>query len=504
MKTYKTTIQLLVAQSAIINPVMTAGEVTQQVEVAANAVQLTTTDNGTITSTLENARINQLPLNGRVLSSLLSMTTPGYEGSSAGGTRLNGLSGEAMEFVADGAPMVNRQFGGTNTSNTLLPDPDAVQEVRAVTDNGGAEFATPGTVVITTKSGTNRIHGALFETARNNAIGIAKARNNPSNFAAPHYIRNEFGMSGGGPIVLPFLYHGKDKSFWFLSYERYSLASGSTADFRVLTQDMRNGDFSALNSTATHPILYDPATTRNDANCNGSGVANPYCRTPFPNNVIPAGRISPTAKILNDIEPLPNLTSFNPFEATNLQGPNASFTVIPTWTFRLDHVFTESNRAYIRYTSNLNSNVGLRNYPGNEPGSLAADGLPAFATGGAYNPTANFAAAVGYTHVFSPSFFSETIVEPAVGEPAQLRPRHSTGQLRKDPGHSQQLRRRRVPGNWSPPRRRRRRQRHKSAHSLDGRHAVHLRLEPDHQHPRREPDQDRRAAPDAVRRPLPA
>ncbi|MFP5208706.1 MAG: carboxypeptidase regulatory-like domain-containing protein, partial [Acidobacteriota bacterium] len=410
MKTYKTTIQLLVAQSAIINPSLTAGAVTQQVEVAANAVQLTTSDNGTITSTLENQRINQLPLNGRVLATLLSMTTPGYEGSSAGGTRLNGLSGEALEFVADGVPMVNRQFGGTNTSNSLTPDPDSVQEVRAVTDNGGAEYATPGTVVITTKSGTNSLHGALFETARNNAIGIAKNRNNPSNFSAPKYIRNEWGMSAGGPIILPHVYHGKDKSFWFLSYERYSLASGSTAQFQVLTPANRSGDFSdLLADTASKPQLYDPATTHNDANCNGTGQANQFCRAPFPNDVIPAGRQSPTSKILNDIEPLPNLP-FDPFEAANLQGPNPSFTVIPTWTFRLDHVFNDNNRAYLRYTSNVNVNTGLRNYPSNEPATLAADGLPAYASGGAYNPTANFAGALGYTHVFSPSFFAETIL----------------------------------------------------------------------------------------------
>lgn len=410
MKTYKTTIQLLVAQAAVINPALTPGQVTQQVEVAANAVQLTTNDNGTITSTLENARINQLPLNGRVLSSLLAMTTPGYLGSSSAGTALNGLSGESMEYVADGVPMTNRQFGGQNTSNTLQPDPDAVQEVQAVTDNGGAEYATPGTVVITTKSGTNHIHGALFETARNNAIGIAKNRSNPANYVAPKYIRNEWGMSAGGPIVLPHIYHGKDKSFWFLSYERYSLASGSTASFTVLDQAMRGGDFSELLLTATAPQIYDPATTHSDANCNGTGQANQFCRAPFPNNVIPAGRQSPLSKILNDIEPLPNLAGVNPFERTNLNGPNPSFTLIPTWTFRLDHVFNENNRAYLRYTSNVNVNHGLRNYPADEPASLAADGLPAQATGGAYNPTANFGAALGYTHVFSPSFFAETIV----------------------------------------------------------------------------------------------
>jgi hypothetical protein len=409
MKSYRTSIELLVAQSAVINPAMTAGAVTQQVEVAASAVQLTTTDNGTITSTLENQRISQLPLNDRLLTGLLAMTTPGYLGSSTGGTALNGLSGESMEFVADGVPMVNRQFGGTNTSNTLEPDPDSIQEVQAITDNGGAQYATPGTVVMTTKSGTNRIHGSLFETARNNAIGIAKSRSNPANYAAPEYIRNEFGMSGGGPIVLPKLYHGKDKSFWFLAYERYSLASGTDAAFTVLDQNMRGGNFGDLLQTGTAPQLYDPATTQASANCNGTGQANQYCRAPFANNVIPAGRQSPLSKILNDIEPLPNL-AVNPYTGTNFNGPNPSFTVIPTWTFRLDHEFNEANRGYLRYTSNVNVNTGLRNYPGDEPASLKADGLPAEASGGAYNPTANFGGAVGFTHVFSPEFFSETIL----------------------------------------------------------------------------------------------
>ena len=411
MQSYKTTIQLLVAQGAIINAKMTAGSVTQQVQVSASAVQLTTTDSGAITSTLENQRINQLPLNGRVLSSLLSMTTPGLEGSSAGGTRLNGLSGEALEYVSDGAPMVNRQFGGTNTASAQLPDPDAIQEVQAETTNASAQYATPGTVVMTTKSGTNRIHGALFETARNNALGLAKRRQDPVNFAAPQYIRNEFGASGGGPIVLPHVYHGKDKSFWFVAYERYSLASASTDLFHVPTAAMRGGDFSALYGLATPVQLYDPATTYDSgaANCAATGAPNKYCRLPFAGNIIPVNRESPTMKMINDITPQPNL-GFNPLLEANLAGPDKSFTVIPTWTFRLDHVFNENNRAYLRYTSNVQVNTSLRNYPVSEPALGGADGFPANATGQAYNPTASFAPAIGFTHVFSPSFFSETIL----------------------------------------------------------------------------------------------
>ena len=80
---------------------------------------------------------------------------------------------------------------------------------------------------MTTKSGTNQLHGSFFETARNNGFGIAKRRQDPSNLVAPHYVRNEFGASVGGPIVVPHLYHGKDKSFFFFAYERYSLAQKS-------------------------------------------------------------------------------------------------------------------------------------------------------------------------------------------------------------------------------------------------------------------------------------
>ena len=405
MKTYKTRIQLLVAQSAVINPVMTAGAVTQQVEVAANAVQLTTTDNGTIASTLENQRINQLPMNGRNLLTLAGETTPGLEG---GGQRANGLMGEAMEYVADGAPLTNRQFGGM-MSGVSTPDPDAVQEVRVETTNTSAQYTEPGTAIVTTKSGTNKLHGAMFETARNNAIGIAKVRQNPSNFSAPKYIRNEFGASAGGPIMIPHLYNGKDKSFWFLAYERYSLASSSSDLFHVPTQAMRGGDFSALSDLATKPILYDPATTRSASNCPATGAANSYCRDPFPGNVIPAGRESPTMKLINDITPMPNLTE-DPLVEPNLQGPNNNFTLIPTLTFRLDQVFNENNRAYLRYNSNVVVSHALRNYPVNEPALGGADGFPQNATGQAYNPSATFAGALGFTHVFSPTFFSETVL----------------------------------------------------------------------------------------------
>lgn len=401
-KVYQTAIQLLVAQQAVINAALTPGDVTQRIEVAADLVQLTTTESGTIGSTLEAERINQLPMNGRVLLGLVGATTPGLEAS---GTRANGLMGEAMEYVADGVSLQNRQFGGAQMGSTTLsqlPDPDAVQEVRVETVNTSAQYAEPGTAIITTKSGTNALHGTMFETARNNAIGIAKARENATNYAAPHLVRNEWGISGGGPIKIPKLYSGKDRSFWFFAWERYSQSKAASEWVTVPTLAMRGGDFSNLkNSSGTLLKLYDPSTTQS--------AANKWARTQFPGNIIPASLISPTAKIIYDITPKPS-TDDNPLVTHNLSTINPVFSVVPTVTFRLDHAFNENNRSYLRYTNNLLSSSQLRNYPSNSPATVAADGFPAAASGMTITPSATFAGAVGFTHVFSPTFFSETII----------------------------------------------------------------------------------------------
>jgi Carboxypeptidase regulatory-like domain len=174
MKSYRAGVQLQVAQAAVINPVMSTGPVTQQVEVSSDIVQLTTTDNGTIASTLESNRINQLPMNGRLLLTLAGETTPGLEST---GQRANGLMPEALEYVADGVPLSNRNFGGEgNSTQAQLPDPDAVQEVRIETTNTSAMYSAPATGIITTKSGTNSLHGSFFETARND---LAPAKRSP-------------------------------------------------------------------------------------------------------------------------------------------------------------------------------------------------------------------------------------------------------------------------------------------------------------------------------------
>ncbi|MDR3724286.1 MAG: carboxypeptidase-like regulatory domain-containing protein [Terracidiphilus sp.] len=426
MKTFKTSIELLVAQNAMINAQLVTGEVTQEVEVSASTVQLTTNDNGTISSTLENARINQLPMNGRSILSLAAQSTPGLGSCNqdANGQCANGLMGYGMEYVADGVTLTGREFGGGHVGQAQFPDPDAIEEVRVQTVGTSAQYATPATGVITTKSGTNKFHGSLFETARNGWWGVA---NNRQHSASQHYIRNEFGASIGGPIRIPWFYNGKDKSFFFFAYERYSLASVTGETTTVPSDLWRNGDFSTMqNSSGVLQTLYDPNTTQYD-NVNKTWTRQTFTQefnegtSSGPSNCnghincIPLNRESPTAAMVNAISPEPSsqYASVNPLVQTNLNADNPTELRAPTFTFRLDHQFSEKNRAYLRYTETPEVQTVLRNQPSNQPATIAAtvNGVhfPANASGLTAYQYNMMNAAVGFTHVFSPTFYSETI-----------------------------------------------------------------------------------------------
>lgn len=400
MKKSENTITVQNGQVLVFNPQLTVGEVSEKVTVSGETIQLATYDSGTVNTQLDAARISQLPQNGRNVLGLAQNTVPGLEG---GGTRANGLMGEAMEYSQDGAPMTNRNFGSpSNTSQAILPDPDSVQEARFETLNSSAQFATPATVILTTKSGTNQIHGSVFETARNNYFGIAKARQDPSNLVAPKLIRNEFGGSVGGPIVIPKLYDGKNRTFFFFAYERFSLRRASQQLMYVPTMAMRQGDFSGLiNNAGVLQQLYDPSTTQ--------GAAMNYSRLPFSNNQIPITRISPLARTLLAATPTPT-SADNPMVNFNLNGQNPTTQTVPNYTVRLDHVFNEKNRVYFRFTDIRQQQQALRNYPSASPANIETSELKEGSTGYQAIPVQTISGALGYSKTFSPTFFSETIL----------------------------------------------------------------------------------------------
>ena len=417
LKVYKTSIELLVAQTAMINPQLTVGAQTEQVIVNANQVQLTTNDSPSLSSTLERERISQLPMNTREITTTLAATTPGLEG---GGQNMNGMAPEALDYVIDGAITNNDNDGSTGTTTqTQLLDPDSIQEVHVESGNGSAQYTSPATVVMTTRSGTNSLHGTAFETVRNNAFGVANPRGSVQGAAAPQYIRNEFGVSAGGPVILPHVYHGRDKTFWFFAYERYSLAQQVQGLTSVPTygapgssgvgSGMNNGDFSSLVSAAGVPqVLYNPATTANSTNCAATGGKNPYCRTPFLNNQIPVTEESPFAKIYYQLVPRPNIPGVtNPEVGLNLSYRSPSYSVVSQMTGRIDHVINENNRIAVRgstISSPANTTGGPRNLPVTSPVAIPVGA----ALGYTNNISASDTGTLSYTHVFSPTFFAET------------------------------------------------------------------------------------------------
>lgn len=388
-------IALQAAQTVVLSPSLDVGAASEKVEVQAELNQLATYDSGTVSSDLDATRISQIPENGRSVTNLFSMATPDAF-SNGGRPRLNGAEWQATTLVQDGSTNVDLNFGGALVAQ---PDLDSMQEVKVLTSAANAQYSSPTTAVVTTKSGTNELHGSFFETAVNNAIGVARSRANPSSFVQPHYVRNEFGASIGGPIILPKLYNGKDKSFFFFAYERYSLRSGTYSLGKVPTQAMRNGDFSGVvNGNGILQTLYDPNTT--------DPVT--WKRQPFANNKIDPSRISPFAKVMNAIAPLPT-NNANPLVQSNIAYPAMDNTTTPTITFRLDHTFSANSTAYLRFSSVQYNRVNY--YEANKlPASVAGGGLPAGVSNLTGTKEPEYTAALGFTHVFSPTFVSQTIL----------------------------------------------------------------------------------------------
>lgn len=274
---------------------LTLGQVTESVSVEATAISLNT-ENASVGQIIEQKRVTELPLNGRSFQQL-QLLTPGSVSTSnfqtsqgmAGGA--GSLTTNSQMNVANGNRPGQVLFlvDGSNASNQngrgLIQQPavDEIEEFRFQASNMSAEFGYGSSaVIVTTKSGTNQIRGVAWNFLRNDAMDAR------SYFATAKgkLRRNQFGANAGGPVVIPKLYNGKDKTFWFFSYEGLRLRTAATQAPSVPTELMRTGNLSELPGQ-----IYDPASTIPDPNRPGG-----YLRTPFAGNVIPQGRFNSVSK----------------------------------------------------------------------------------------------------------------------------------------------------------------------------------------------------------------
>ncbi len=367
-QTFARTFTIAVTQQARIDAQLTVGQVSESVTVSAAAVVLEA-DSSNLGQVITQRQVVDLPLNGRnpfALASLTPGVTPlaGFgagvaqqrgaaQAAGANNFLSNGGMTGANEILLDGIPITVCCQG----QPALIPTIDTTEEFKVQTNMSPAEFGrtSGGILNIVTKSGTNRFRGTAYEFFRNEKIDAAnffvnRAGANPIPGRADRRTPlryNQFGASLGGPLLVPKLYNGKDKTFFFFNYEQVFLRRSLFRTFSVPTNLMRTGNLSEAPAD-----IFDPASI----------VPNPaqpgrFLRSPFPGKVIPANRQVALSQNVLKLYPAPQ----RPGIVNNLDSVASSRDDDRQISIRMDHNFSQNNRLFGRY-SKLNNDHYEPNY----------------------------------------------------------------------------------------------------------------------------------------------
>lgn len=377
-----------------------AGGASETVTVSDTLVGLNTADasGGTV---LDPEKVQNLPLNGRQIYMMLSLT-PGtkftqtaFGPAGNSGTRgwdesnsysINGQSGNYNQFTLNGAPVSRQGGGGAGTWN-IAPNVDAVDEFKVMTNTYDASYGRVGGGTINTvlKSGSDNFHGTVFEYWRNSVFDANYYQYNQQGASRPFHNQHQFGGTVGGPIF-------KKKTYFFGSFEGWREVLPVTVVASTLTSDMfpRSDGSVDLSSYVAYRGLkgiYDPASTR----CADSTCQN-YTRTVFPGNVIPANRVSKVGLNIMKVFPSPNRAGYDSNFVANDPGSYKYNQPI----VRIDHNFTDATRMYGMFA--WWSGKEYRN----------GSGLPgAAAQGDINNYRSSLTQVIDVTHTFRPNLFGD-------------------------------------------------------------------------------------------------
>jgi hypothetical protein len=369
-------IQLQVSQTARIDVKLAVGEVVQRVEATAS-LALMKTDTSDIGGVINNKQIVDLPMNGRdylQLARLMPGMIPSRAGATAGQKGVSrsvnaaGARDTSVSFLLDGIDTNDMAF----QTPSVTPSVDAIQEFKVLANSYSAEFGRGSTQIITAlKGGTNDWHGALFEFNRTNSLA-ARSFFQPGSVA--RLTQNQFGATFGGPIRVPKLYNGKDKTFFFLNYEGQGRRTGGAGFAFVPSPAYKSGDFSAPGS----PRIYDPTTFD----------ATARTRLQFPNNQIPASRIAPASNKITALWPEANYAGqVGRNYAKTIPGINDN----DQGNARIDHRFSDKDSIFGRF-------------------SILNQFVPHYATlplSGTVDDIRGQNVALNWVHVFSPTLLNE-------------------------------------------------------------------------------------------------
>jgi hypothetical protein len=363
-----------VAGTMRIDALLEVGSATESVTVEA-AAPLLKTEGGEVSSNIATSTLDDLPIltltgaaaaigTGNSLGNIRNplsavILLPGARMQTDTVMRINGMPSNSQSINIEGQDATNGFFKQQNQVNQA--GVEAIQEVAIQTSNFAAEYgqAGGGYFNYTMKSGTNQIHGSGYDYFVNEALdaGLPFTDAGTSNSLKDgQHIRNalrqnDFGFTLGGPIDIPKIYNGHDKTFFFFSFEQFRQSAVTTNTLGIVpTVAQRAGNFSAaLSKTCNGPDpagqpvclneIFDPTTTRT---VNGSVV-----RTPFPNNTIPVTSFDPTAQIIQNMIPLPNTPGLLNYTAPAYS--NFRHTTIPS--MKIDHSLSAKTKLAVYYSA---------------------------------------------------------------------------------------------------------------------------------------------------------
>jgi len=374
----QTGIQLDVEQTIALTIPLKIGDVTTTVEVTANTAQLAT-ETSTVATTISSKAILDLPLQGRSPMSLTTLVPGVIPSAGSNSPWISGGRNDYNDVTIDGTSVIVPENNVSHLQIGYVPIEDSVSEVSVVTNSLAPEYGRTGggTINIATRGGTNQIHGTLFEYNRNNIFNANSFGNIRANAPRGVVRYNQFGGSMGGPVLIPHVYNGKSKTFFFFSEQSTRQPSGVTATLSVPTDAMRQGVFTGFTNGSGGGVgqavtIYDPATAGPNAACPASQV-NCF-RQPFANNVVPSSRFDPVAVKLMSYWPKANSTS----TINNVALQTNNFTSIGSATSpsdqfdsRIDHNFSEKFRMFARgsYQVGFSSGYNVFGNPGAAPGN---------------------------------------------------------------------------------------------------------------------------------------
>jgi hypothetical protein len=378
----KEDLHLTVNQTATLDLKLELGSVKTGVTVTAE-VPLLEDANADRGGLIDAESVKEYPLNSRN-PFMLAMLAPGvnfdgeltyqrpFDNGAIANWSINGS--QQREFLLDGAPN-NSQAGNNNIA--FVPPVDAVQEFKIQTNAYDAQYRGAGGINVALKSGGNRLHGAVYEFARRSAWDANSFQNNArcvsvdangTCHGAPkdgHFL-DQYGVQLDGPVYVPKLYNGRNKTFFLFNYERYREGSPQPLILSVPALEMRQGDFSRnIDARGRLITVYDPSS--------GRQVGSNWVRDPFPGNVIPQDRLNPTALQLIKYFPLPNtVTPGLNYSTSNyfISGGDASardrFYNLVT---KIDRNLGDRQHVFLRYGQN--DRTEMRTYNGifDKPGA---------------------------------------------------------------------------------------------------------------------------------------